>query len=421
MSGRPVGNPPIWAANANMSDPGKPWDGTPTKVAPASGIIAAGHLPNTPPPAERFNWWQNDVAQRLDNVDMIELSGWIEPGDGVGNMQASGAGSGPGFITCATWHYGKRLMHCYSDTRIMSSSDGGYTWGLETSSVGSSFVGIVSQGNPVTGGLTVAAQNLSGVGSVTMNGTALAGWGTFTLAGTSPFTQAVTTDPTSASNFWVCGNTTPSALSPSVWKVNLSNPLSPAVTLLAGGPGVSAFTIIAVGSGNGMAYAFDTGVNRLASFDLGAAAFTTVTAPTSTRINDIVWLPVDGVFLMIDATGYTWTSTTGATGTWVAQTRIAYGLPATINTYAQSATVRGSLIVVPWNDGSTNFLAISGDAGLTWETLPDPIYRHKSVTFAALAQRRVRVVDNRLVVFAPSTTPTNGVYPVYSSRAGRPV
>lgn len=50
---------PVWATDANFAAPGKPWDGTPTKVSISAGRQAAGWAPVDAPPAQHLNWMLN--------------------------------------------------------------------------------------------------------------------------------------------------------------------------------------------------------------------------------------------------------------------------------------------------------------------------------------------------------------------------
>lgn len=66
MSRRPT-RIPTWATDANYPAGSNPWNATPIKVEPSSGIKAAGHTPDTRPPPQWMNDWQNLVGD-----------GWID-------------------------------------------------------------------------------------------------------------------------------------------------------------------------------------------------------------------------------------------------------------------------------------------------------------------------------------------------------
>lgn len=57
---------PTWSTDENIDDPGSTWDGTPTKVAPGSGMQADGFVPDKDVGAQHLNWLLNLVG------------GWIE-------------------------------------------------------------------------------------------------------------------------------------------------------------------------------------------------------------------------------------------------------------------------------------------------------------------------------------------------------
>jgi hypothetical protein len=92
------GTVPNWATDANIADPGQPWDGTPTKVAPAAGQIASGWKPRQKPPAQYKNWWKNLTGQwftwldgLFDGADNLNLPGNLTLGANK-NVAISGTG-----------------------------------------------------------------------------------------------------------------------------------------------------------------------------------------------------------------------------------------------------------------------------------------------------------------------------------------
>ncbi len=56
---------PDWASDTNYPAGGDAWSATPIKVTPSAGVQAAGHTPNTKPPAQYENWFKNLVARYL--------------------------------------------------------------------------------------------------------------------------------------------------------------------------------------------------------------------------------------------------------------------------------------------------------------------------------------------------------------------
>lgn len=66
-------DPPIsdWASDGVHSDPGEAWDGQPSAVAPSSGQIAAGALPNQVLPAEFYNYIVSNFGSWLDYLSEL--------------------------------------------------------------------------------------------------------------------------------------------------------------------------------------------------------------------------------------------------------------------------------------------------------------------------------------------------------------
>lgn len=62
---KPTDPPASWATDANYTPAGKPWDATPTKVAPTGGYTAQGHAPKSKPPAQNENYIKNNHGQWL--------------------------------------------------------------------------------------------------------------------------------------------------------------------------------------------------------------------------------------------------------------------------------------------------------------------------------------------------------------------
>lgn len=77
---------PTWATDANFTNGGAGIAGTATKVAPSGAIQAEGHVPGTPAPAQRVNWWKNLVGQWTTwlEAERARLAGYIGGADGTG-------------------------------------------------------------------------------------------------------------------------------------------------------------------------------------------------------------------------------------------------------------------------------------------------------------------------------------------------
>jgi hypothetical protein len=92
--GKPAA-PLSWATDANFVDPGKPWNGQPTKVAPLAGAQAQGHLPAKKPPAEYENWFKNNAGLWAQYLEQFAGHGVHSPLDFQGtNVTLNGDPSG---------------------------------------------------------------------------------------------------------------------------------------------------------------------------------------------------------------------------------------------------------------------------------------------------------------------------------------
>jgi hypothetical protein len=74
---------PAWATDEDYPAGADPWSASPTKVAPSSGQIADGFVPDTQPPAQWFNWFQHTIQQHLAANSAWYVHNWT-PGSFVG-------------------------------------------------------------------------------------------------------------------------------------------------------------------------------------------------------------------------------------------------------------------------------------------------------------------------------------------------
>lgn len=79
----PIGLIPSWANNANMSDPGEPWDGTPTKVEPGAGKRDLGYLAEETPTAQELNHKLNELGKWVQYLSCIQVMNWFDCGEPV--------------------------------------------------------------------------------------------------------------------------------------------------------------------------------------------------------------------------------------------------------------------------------------------------------------------------------------------------
>lgn len=65
---------PLWSTDTNFTN--GPDTGTPTKVAPSAGQIAEGYLPDSEPPAQWFNWFQNAISKHISPLVGAAVHNW---------------------------------------------------------------------------------------------------------------------------------------------------------------------------------------------------------------------------------------------------------------------------------------------------------------------------------------------------------
>lgn len=119
MAGHPQGDPQ-WAGNATFVSGGDSWDGDPTKVEPSAGRKAEGWEPTQKPPAEFFNWWQNNVGNFLEWLRFTQVKNW--------DLVDVGATGG---LRCADYDESTRTLIVSGDSGNVDtrrSLDGGLSW-----------------------------------------------------------------------------------------------------------------------------------------------------------------------------------------------------------------------------------------------------------------------------------------------------
>lgn len=138
---------PEWATDANLSDPGEDWDGTPTRVEPSSGEKAAGFRPN------------EAVSAQVLNYLIGNLSDWVTKETNFGD-----ASDGDATLDGATNYnsFSSRSGSVYTLTRDALLDDLTINTGVELKTAGFRVF--------VKGTLTI-----EGTGKITANGAAGSG------------------------------------------------------------------------------------------------------------------------------------------------------------------------------------------------------------------------------------------------------
>jgi hypothetical protein len=101
---RPV-DAPDWATDVNYADPGKDWDGVPTKVKPSAGEIAQGTVPDKGFAGDYDNYIKNNHGLWLRNHDSIFVGkGFRLADDFTGTAPDTSQLAMTGTIVCGDGH-----------------------------------------------------------------------------------------------------------------------------------------------------------------------------------------------------------------------------------------------------------------------------------------------------------------------------
>lgn len=86
----PGGVLPSWANDANINDPGEPWDGTATKVEPGAGKRDDGYKPEENPTAQELNQKFNELGRWVQYLSSIQVLNWWStiPADPAGQINS---------------------------------------------------------------------------------------------------------------------------------------------------------------------------------------------------------------------------------------------------------------------------------------------------------------------------------------------
>jgi hypothetical protein len=402
MGTRPTGNVKIWAEDVTYV--GGDYSGQDTKLEPSDAIKARGWHPGKRRPAKWDNWLLNDITTRLDNLDMAEALNWPEPAPDAGVIATGGTNSG---AMCQRRFAGAAVQqfHVNGDAIIQASVDGGYSWATSHTDAGAVIYDIAAG---IADAGAVAAVATEGGAAKVIASVIVGGWNTAALVSVTD-ARTIVADPYRENVFYVGGVDT---ATPRVVKLDCSAGLPGVQTLLSGGGGAARVDLLAVGLTHvlGAIPGVASATNVLRRFAYDAAAMTAVTSPTSDAIVDILWNEEDEHFYLFTADAV-WRSTTGDTGSW---TDMSAGLLSGVTFLLRGGVCRGGLIVCAVTaTGSEPHLLVSGDAGETWDLVPDPLARHTGTAEATY----VRNIGNRLVVLGYAGG--GDVKVAYGLRAGR--
>jgi hypothetical protein len=123
---RPTDDPIVWGTDTNYPAGADSWNGTPVKVAPSAGVVAAGWEPEDRPPAQHLNHLLHNHGAWLDYLralnDALPLDNWS-------GTEASGAEVGGCYTICGGLSNSREVWVRGSSTKtIYRSTNGGKHW-----------------------------------------------------------------------------------------------------------------------------------------------------------------------------------------------------------------------------------------------------------------------------------------------------
>lgn len=422
--GRPAKDPIVLATDAEWSAPGELWDTAEPTLRPLDGLIATGFMPDQRIAVRHVNYLEHHTGRRLRNLDLIEVTNWPEPHpntdavlNGGGNLAGSMVEMAPDIANTA----GPGVMYyCNGGDSIKKDVlSGGYAWTNDHTDAGAIVYELAANR------YNAAAVATEGGAAKIVHKAIASGWQTHGVSLTDA--RAIVADddlgiaePTPESVFWLAGI---SGTTPRVSRVSFGADGTSAISEVtySAGVGSTRLDVIAVGGGRGVA-ANAAGTQNIYTWQDGAAALTAVSLGGTDTPRFVVWDPENLQFIMGFSNGKMWRSPTGLSASW---TEVTANMPTGTKDYAfNGACSRGSLCVVPGTLNSVSCLFVTGDAGETWDTLPDPLRRYNANAYMGPASgpapvaEKVRRVGNRLVCLGYNAS--NKTYAAYSERTGRP-
>lgn len=357
-----------FATDELFSDPGQPWDGQPTKVAPSGGIEATGFVPGQPVPVEFLNYLLNEYS--AENQDRRLEKALNYPS--LVTKALAGLGTVTPHIARATW--GQRHLYFVSNGTIISVSyDEGKTWATDDTLASAVYSGIATYEGPNGDESTSAAcatMTLSGAGRVSMRGET-ATWNDQGLTGAASALNVVADQDNGF--FWVVGQRT-AGTAPGIWGVE-TNDGATGGSIITVHPTSGSYALETVAFGGGFGLAARTGGTGLWTWTAASSAAAAVTPPGFGDVRDIVWSDYHGFFFLCQeqgGQGSIWRSATGQTGTW---TSVGPGDGTETRTWAlNGGCAIGRLVVLTCTTTvlGVTFLLVSDDAGTTWHRVADP-------------------------------------------------
>lgn len=132
---RPTDDPIVWGTDANYPAGADTWNGTPVKVAPSAGVVAAGWEPEDRPPAQHLNHLLHNHGAWLDylkKLDDLYLDNWYSSSYASADGSASYTVTGAEISGMWTWVRGlaaKVIKYSTNEGRNWTSSTMPAGWG----------------------------------------------------------------------------------------------------------------------------------------------------------------------------------------------------------------------------------------------------------------------------------------------------
>lgn len=346
---RPLGKPQPIGTNAGVS------------TRPNDAVMAAGlFVPGAGAPSQYVNHKDGDHAQRLRDVDTLEIRNWRALINSVHAGPSPGGGA-PTLVKgmgCKLWHDERPLLFAADDEELMISYDGGRSWAADYTAAGN--IEAIAQ-SPIA---NIVGFLNAGAGTVARTSLGSA-WGAQALASCTAI-KSVDWDPY-ANEFVVTGTHSGTF---GIWKAPV---VSGALTFTAFDTGN-----VAVSDGHFAASedwklaASDTTLHRWAP-----GVFTPVSTlgPQGGGVNitELRWIPGPDMFMLVAHAGGAceiWVSADGAS--WTQRTS---SLPVAVTfngVLAHSSAVRGSIFAMCGTMAGRYGILWTGDAGESWSWEPDP-------------------------------------------------
>lgn len=395
LAHRPNGRPPQIATDTLFVDPGEAWNAQATKIEPSAGVLAQGAVPDQPINAEFVNFRDNDAGRRLLALDLAEVQNFTEPGDGKGTITATGGNVG---VRGMAWLKGQsttlpRILVATNGESVLASIDGGYTWTTEYIPVAlADFIDLTDRNSNQTAGaiyldVTAGLHKFARVGST-------GAWVNATATGASSL-NAVTGDDYNGDYFWAVGDAAGSG-----YLRRWTDDAAPAATTFD----VASFPLLYVAAGPGLVLAASaTKVFQVAAPGGAATPATLLHTHTGAGvIVGLVYLPIQDTFILFTSdfaagTAAIYRKYGGSFVLVGAATSALFGVIAG-SCHARGATLMSS----GTKNNAGTFLHISGDGGITWEIIPDPLARHQSMA-ASKTTVRIRGIGNRIMCASNAT------------------